>query len=155
MTQADSVLSTPPTNTSATRRNMIGAMGTVGAAAIATAAPAIAGLAEPDPIYAAIDAFRRADASCVAVHGDIPDELGDRQSDAYYAVLRTRPTTMAGLVALTALVRERADWLCPHSLMSGEELCALTAAINDAARSMSGLEPWSPPLPATVEGGAA
>jgi hypothetical protein len=154
MTQADSVYSTPPTNTSLTRRNMIGAMATVGA--IATAAPATAGLAEPDPIFAAIDAFRRADAEFMAPRvGDIPDEVGDRQSDAYYAVLRTRPTTMAGLVALTALVRERADWLCPHSLMSGEELCALTAAINDAARSMSGLEPWSPPLPATVEGGAA
>jgi hypothetical protein len=138
MTQADSVLSTPPTNTSVTRRKMIGAMATVGAGAIAAAAPAIAGLAEPDPIFAAIEAFRRADAEFMAVEGgDIPDELGDRQSDAYYAVLRIRPTTMAGLVALTALVRERADWLCPHSLMSGEELCALTAAINDAARGMS------------------
>jgi hypothetical protein len=62
MTQADSVLSTPPTNTSLTRRNMIGAMATVGAAAIATAAPAIAGLAEPDPIYAAIERHK---AACV------------------------------------------------------------------------------------------
>ena len=42
MTQADSVLSTPPTNTSLTRRNMIAAMATVGAAAIAAAAPAAA-----------------------------------------------------------------------------------------------------------------
>src|SRR5450759_642126 len=55
MTQADSVYITPPTNTSLTRRNMIGAMATVGAAAIATAAPANAGLAEYDPIYAAIE----------------------------------------------------------------------------------------------------
>jgi hypothetical protein len=39
---------------------MIGAMATVGAAAIATAAPAIAGLAEPDPIFAAIEAHRTA-----------------------------------------------------------------------------------------------
>jgi hypothetical protein len=39
---------------------MIGAMATVGAAAIATAAPAIAGLAEPDPIYAAIERHKAA-----------------------------------------------------------------------------------------------
>ena len=50
MTQADRVHSTPPTNTSLTRRNMLGAIASVGAAAIATKAPAIAGLAEPDPI---------------------------------------------------------------------------------------------------------
>jgi hypothetical protein len=118
---------------------MIGAMATVGAAAIATAAPATAGLAEPDPIFAAIDAYRRADALFNAEFvDDIPDEIGDRQSDAYFAVLRTRPTTMAGLVALTTLVRERADWLCPHSYMFGEELCTVTAAINDAAKALIG-----------------
>jgi hypothetical protein len=39
---------------------MIGAMATAGAATIATAAPAIAGLAEPDPIFAAIEAHRKA-----------------------------------------------------------------------------------------------
>src|SRR5450759_3003395 len=70
MTQADSVLSTPPTNTSLTRRNMIGAMATVGAAAIATAAPAIAGLAEPDPIYAAIEAHRKAHATMQAIFAE-------------------------------------------------------------------------------------
>jgi hypothetical protein len=68
MTQADSVLSTPPTNTSLTRRNMIGAMATVGAAAIA--APAIADLAEPDPIYAAIEAHRAAYATMQAVFAE-------------------------------------------------------------------------------------
>jgi hypothetical protein len=151
MTQADSVLSTPPTNTSLTRRNMIGAMATVGAAAIATAAPAIAGLAEPDPIYAAIDAFRRADALCVAVEGDIPDDVGDCWSEAISVVMRTRPTTPAGLAALTSWARERADWLDANaSLLNGEDLCALTAAIDDATRGMSGLKPWLPPLPALV-----
>jgi hypothetical protein len=39
---------------------MIGALATVGAAAIATAAPAAAGLAEPDPIFAAIEEHRAA-----------------------------------------------------------------------------------------------
>ena len=146
MTKADSVLSTPPTNTSLSRRNMIGAMATVGAAAIATTAPAIAGLAEPDPIYAAIEAFRRADASCVAVNGDIPDELGDRLCAASKAVMRTRPTTPAGLAALTTWARGQADEMESHSVLFGEDFCALTAAIDDAARGMSGLKPWSPPL---------
>jgi hypothetical protein len=100
-----------------------------------------------DPIYAAIDAFRRADASCVAVDGDIPDELGDQSHEAYLAVLRTRPVTPAGLAALTAWARERADWLYANaSLLDGENLCALTASIDDATRGMSGLESWSPPL---------
>ena len=138
MTKADSVHSTPPTNTSVTRRKILGTAAGAAAALAATGASPMAASPAPDPIFAAIDAFRRADALFNAEFvGDIPDEIGDRQSDAYFAVLRTRPTTMAGLVALTALVRERADWLCPHSLMSGEELCALTAAINDAARGMS------------------
>jgi hypothetical protein len=70
MTQADSVHSTPPTNTSLTRRNMIGAMATVGAAAIATAAPAIAGLAEPDPIFAAIEAHRKAYATMQTIFAE-------------------------------------------------------------------------------------
>ena len=149
MTQADRMLSMPPTNTSLSRRNMIGAMATVGAAAIATAAPAIAGLAEPDPIYAAIEAFRRADAAVVAVDGDIPDELGDQCHEAYLAVIRTRPVTPAGLAALTGWVRERTDWLCANfSILPDEEQRAIAAAIDDAARDMSGLKPWSPPLPA-------
>ena len=126
---------------------------------VAAASPAVpAAGATTDPIFAVIDAFRRTDAEFMTFEGDdIPDELGDRQWDAYYAVLRTRPITTAGLVALTAVVRERADRLCPHSSMSGEELCAITAAINDAARGMCGLEPWSPPLimSNSATGGAA
>jgi hypothetical protein len=138
MTQADRVLSTPPTNTSLTRRNMIGAMATVGAAAIATAAPATAGLAEPDPIFAAIDADRRADAACVAVDGNIPDELGDRSTAAYRALMRTRPTTPAGLAALTTWAREMADEIEGHSVLRAEDFCALTATIDDAVKALIG-----------------
>jgi hypothetical protein len=136
---------------------MIGSMATVGAAAIATAAPAIAGLAEPDPIFAAIGSFRQAHALFFAEHvGDIPDEIGDQYSAACSVMQRTRPTTPAGLAVLTTWAREQADWLCANgSVENDEDLCALAATIDDAARSMSGLEPWSPPLPATVEGGAA
>jgi hypothetical protein len=149
MAKATRVFSTPPTNTSVTRRNMIGAMATVGAAAIATA-PAIAGLAEPDPIYAAIEAFRRAHALFFAdTDDDIPDEIGYQYSAACRVMQRTRPTTPAGLAVLTTWAREQADWL--HANFSGlnsEDYCALTTSIDDATRGMSGLEPWSPTMPA-------
>lgn len=69
MTQADSVHSTPPTNTSLTRRNMLGAIASVGAAAIATT-PANACLAEADPIYAAIEAHRQAYAAMEAIFAE-------------------------------------------------------------------------------------
>jgi len=157
MTQADRVHSTPPTNTpkitpvDTTRRRFItiaagASVASVGSLA-AVAMPATAGLAGPDPIFAAIDAFHRADAAVVAVDGDIPDELGDQCHEAYLAVIRTRPVTPAGLAALTGWVRERTDWLCANSsILPDEEQRAIAAAIDDATRGMSGLEPWSPPL---------
>jgi hypothetical protein len=109
---------------------------------------------EADPIFGAIDAWRRADAACVEVNGDIPDELTDQAWEAHHAVVRTRPTTPAGLAALTGWVRERIDWLRDNaSELHTKDLCAITAAIDDATRGMSGLEPWSPPLPAASERG--
>jgi len=123
MTQADSVHSTPPTNTSLTRRDMIGAMATVGAAAIATAAPAIAGLAESDPIFAAIERHKAAclpwDAA-INVRAEFPegpapmtdeqweqrDVLDEAVDDARVTLekagldlIHTAPTTAAGVVA--------------------------------------------------------
>jgi hypothetical protein len=146
MTKADSVLSTPPTNTSVTRRKILGTA--AGAAALAaTGASSTPASPAPDPIFAAIDAHRRADAAVVAVDGDIPDELGDQCQEAFLAVIRTRPVTPAGLAALTGWVRERTDWLCANSsFLPDEEQRAIAAAIDDAARGMSGLEPWSPRL---------
>jgi hypothetical protein len=149
MTQADSVLSTPPTNTSATRRKILGtiAIGTVAALASTIAEPGAIAL-PADPIFAAIEAFRRADALCVAVNGDIPDDVGDCWSEAISVVMRTRPTTPAGLAALTSWARERADWLRANGTEGGDEFCTVSATIDDATRGMSGLEPWSPRLPA-------
>jgi hypothetical protein len=165
MTQADRVLSTPPTNTSATnqpgpvdptRRGFItlaaGAsiisVGSLAAVAmpIAGALPSTA-IPVADPIFAAIDMHRQADAACSAVPPgvDIPDELGGRLCAASKLVMRTRPTTPAGLAALTTWVRERADEMEAHSVLRGEDFCALTATIDDAARGMSGLKAWSPP----------
>jgi hypothetical protein len=64
---------------------------------------------------------------------------------------RTRPTTPAGLAVLTTWAREQADWLCANSsVLKREDYCALAASIDDATRGMSGLEPWSPPLPAAM-----
>ena len=156
MRAADSVHSTPRTNTSArhSRRSILGAIAGSAAAAgsIAGLSPAIAAALPADPIFAAIDAFRRADAAVNAVvDGDIPDELGERCHEAYLAVVRTRPITPAGLAALTTWVRERTDWLCANfSHLPEAELCAIAAAIDDATRGMSGLEPWSPPLQAAA-----
>lgn len=111
-----------------------------------------AATAEPDPIFSAIDAYRRADAACNAVEGDIPDDVGGQWSDAYSMVLRTRPTTPAGLAALTTWAREKADWLHTQgSIMTGESLCALTATIDDATRGMSGLNAWTPPAAAAAQ----
>jgi hypothetical protein len=85
------------------------------------------------------------------VHGDIPDELMELRHAAYSIVLRTRPSTPAGLAALTTWAREQADWLRANaSSLHGEDLCALTVSIDDATRGMSGLEPWSPPLQAAA-----
>src|SRR5258706_9292611 len=127
MTQADRVYSTPPTSTSAidapqspgkprSRRSVLGAI------AAATAAVTVAGArptdAAPaaDPIYAAIDAFRRAHALFFAdTDGDIPDEIGDQYSAACSVMQRTCPTTPAGLAVLTIWAREQADWLCANS----------------------------------------
>jgi len=68
MTQADRVLSTPPTNTSLTRRKILGtiAVSTVAAVGISTTAQA----APADPIYAAIDAHRKAHATMLAVFAE-------------------------------------------------------------------------------------
>jgi hypothetical protein len=115
---------------------------------------AVTGLspAAVDPIYAAIEAFRRAHALFFAEYvGDIPDEIGDQYSAACSVMQRTRPTTPAGLAVLTAWAREQADWLCANSSdLNSEDYCALTASIDDATRGMSGLKPWSPPLPAVA-----
>lgn len=53
MIQADRVHSTPPTNTSLSRRNMLGAL-----TVLPVALPAAA--AEPDPIFAAIESHKGA-----------------------------------------------------------------------------------------------
>jgi hypothetical protein len=104
----------------------------------------------PDPIFAAIDAFRCAEVEFYADrNGDIPDEVGDRWSRAADAVIGTQPTTPAGLVALTGFAREMAERSNHDDAgFADGQWVPVMAAINDATRGMSGLEPWSPPSPA-------
>jgi hypothetical protein len=147
-----SVDQTPPVDP--TRRRFLAvaagaSVASVGTLAIAAAMPAAAPYSAActvDPIFAAIDMYRQADAACIAAPGgDIPDDVGDRWHNAYHAVLRTRPTTPAGLAALTTWAREKAAWLHDQaSMMNGEDLCTLVATIDDAVRGMSGLKAWSP-----------
>ena len=127
MTQADSVHSTPPTNTSPTRRNILGTIAAAGAAAIATG-PAIAGPAEPDPIYAAIerhkdlakafDAVWKLRARCkdfetlteaekarVLELNDATDAAGLPLEAAAMDLFDTAPTTHAGIIAALRYMR--------------------------------------------------
>ena len=120
------------------------------AAAIPTAAPALPFASQPvdDPIFAALDDYRRAEAASdafIAVGDDIPDDLGERHWDAGHVVMRTRPITPVGLAALTSWVREQLDDCREdNSLLLEDGLCALSATIDDAVRGMSGLKAWSP-----------
>ncbi|SFN80782.1 hypothetical protein SAMN05216573_12255 [Bradyrhizobium sp. Rc3b] len=70
----------------------------------------------------------------------------DRHGAAFRVVMRTRPTTPAGLAALTSWVLEEAnDMLVNESHWFSHDLCALAATLDDAVRGISKLEPWSLP----------
>jgi hypothetical protein len=127
MTRADRVLSTPPTNTSArhSRRSILGAIAGSAAAAggIAGLTPVIAsGPLPADPIYAAIEAHRKAcreHHEAIDIHMDF-EEVGmtgaklekynslvaetdaayDRLDDVGCDLINTKPTTLAGILAL-------------------------------------------------------
>jgi hypothetical protein len=99
----------------------------------------------PDPIFAAIDLHRQAYAACVAVDGDIPDDLADRRDGAWHLVMQTRPTTPTGLAALTTWLREEAaDLDQSGSMLFSNDLLTVAVTIDDSTRGMSGLAPWSP-----------
>jgi hypothetical protein len=123
MAQADRVHSTPPTSTSPTRRNILGTIAAAAAATTIAAKPAAAvGPIPADPIFAVIERHRKA---CREHHEaiDIPmdfEELGmtgeklekykylvaetdaayDRLDDVGCDLINTKPTTLAGILAL-------------------------------------------------------
>jgi hypothetical protein len=135
MTQADSVLSTPPTNTSKippvdpTRRHLltVAAGGAVAVMAIGTTAQAAGSPA--DPIYAAIAGWRAAHAA----HGRACDVLAEAETrfgfkskeaaaafeaggpacdaswEAAWSLASTPPTTLAGVVAVLRFANEIED----------------------------------------------
>jgi hypothetical protein len=70
MTKADSVLSTPPTNTPVTRRKILGTAAGAAAALAATGASPMAASPAPDPIYAAIEAHRKAYATMQTIFAE-------------------------------------------------------------------------------------
>jgi hypothetical protein len=146
MSKAD--ISTTPIRS---RRAFLAGMSIAAAMPIVAAVPATTGAAlVVDPIFVALDAFRLAEAEFYAERsGDIPDEIGDRWSEAMDVVIRTQPTTPAGLGALTGFARDMAERSNRDAGLPDGGWILVMAAIDDATRGMSGLEPWSPPPAAT------
>ena len=134
MTQADRVFSTPPTNTSVTRRKILGTAAVAAAAlaatgAVAAAIPtaaAAAGIA-PDPAFVLIAEKLAADiAHCEAIdaqdeadRADDPDAAEEAfqrccvacgvVNEADWRLATTPPTTLAGVAAVLRFVNEIED----------------------------------------------
>ena len=73
------------------------------AALPALSLPAIALSAQVDPIFAAIERHRKTEAAFAASSegsGNCSDELCDKSSDAYVALVKMTPATLAGCAAL-------------------------------------------------------
>jgi hypothetical protein len=128
MTQADSVHSTPPTNTPTSRRRFLSTAATLaaGGAALGLAIPPGAA-AESDPIYAAIERHKQAcivwegavhvratfnDLHMTAEQREQRDELDDAVDDARESLVdagvdlvNTTPTTAAGIVTAIGYMR--------------------------------------------------
>ena len=128
MTQADSVLSTPPLNTPTSRRRFLSTTAALaaGSAALGLAIPPA--FATDDPIFVAIEAHKAAFAHVIAaidieqaVEASIPKEMRsqihetderwlesgkavsaawDAEGDAAIELLNVYPTTTAGVMAL-------------------------------------------------------
>jgi hypothetical protein len=128
MTQAKRVYSTPPTNTSPARRNILGTIAAAAAATTIAAKPAAAvGPIPADPIFAVIERHRKACGAhneAIDIHMDF-EELGmtgakleeykrlvaetaaayDELDDAGLDLINTRPTTLAGIFALCQYIK--------------------------------------------------
>jgi hypothetical protein len=144
MTQAARVYSTPPTNTSLTRRGALGAIAAATAVTVAGARPTDAAPVI-DPIYAAIEAHRKAAAVEQAAWDEVNRryELGEKFSPseedaltdgpnvaASYALdefAATIPTTLPGLLAMIVYASEADDVipeafnLCQQSLVTAAQ----------------------------------
>jgi hypothetical protein len=142
MDQADSVLSTPPTNTPTSRRRFLStaaALAAGGAALGLTVPPAFA---TDDPIFVAIEAHRVAFARVIAAidveyaaeaetpnddkrlleSGKATSAAWESEGDAAIELVSVRPETMAGVVALLnyAIAADRDGETWPPELLSDD-----------------------------------
>jgi hypothetical protein len=157
MTQADSVHSTPPTNTpvdTARRRFLSVAAGAIAATAIttSTAAPAI------DPIFDLIEAHRKAgrDHVVALVEQERLERIGDKAADlageapchaefkAFDVLLAAAATTLPGILAKLAYLQdiaEREAWMFDDRKGSAAHLIeSFVASIANIIAALSGSE---------------
>jgi hypothetical protein len=156
MTQADSVYSTPPTNTPVdkSRRHFL-TVASAGAASV-IAAPALPAVPTIDPVFALIEAKRAADIAHLAAldvlneaerrYGVGSDEehaaydAGEQPChaalDAAKALASTPPTTLAGVLAVLKFVKDIQDegqW--PEDMgLERQLLVTMTQAIDTITR---------------------
>jgi hypothetical protein len=152
MIQADSVHSTPPTNTSVTRRNIITVIAGIGAAASGlTVAPAAGAALAIDPTFDLIDTHRKAHAAHMAAldsqarleekHG-----IGDwswvsrkqccDEDDIFMALVAAPATTVQGLAAKLAYFDELAgefetEWMVPERAEPAVLIQSFTASLKN------------------------
>ena len=119
---------------------------TLALSAIATASitmPAVAADVGLDPIFAAIERCRIGEAANLI---EPPPVAVQDIRPAREALARTRPTTPAGLAALTTFIREQnAHYGEFYFEDSGTcaETATFTSSLDDAVRGMAGLQPWT------------
>jgi hypothetical protein len=140
MTQADSVLSTPPTNTptDTTRRRFLtvaGVASVVSASSLAAAAMATSEVPHAviiprhrrDPVFGLIEAHRKADAAHLAAikeldrlekihgfgggHGAITQKPCDDENDAFEILVGAAANTVPGLLAKLAYLQDLEEWM--------------------------------------------
>jgi hypothetical protein len=146
MTQADSVHSTPPTNSPTSRRRFLSAAATLAAGGAALGLTIPPALATDGPIFVAIEKHRSAFASVVAAidveqAAEAATPKGMRETDEHYLeareavsaaweaegdaaieLLNVYPTTMAGVMALLdyAISADRDGETWPQHLLSDD-----------------------------------
>jgi hypothetical protein len=123
MTQADSVYSTPPTNTSRSRRAVLAGIVSAASVAVATPTTALTVTAAVDPIFAAIEAHRKAHIAHMASlelqerferrygigeGGWVSTKPCHDEDDAFMSFVAEPATTMRGLFAKLAYFDELA-----------------------------------------------
>jgi hypothetical protein len=148
MTQADSVHSTPPTNTPTTRRRFLSASATlaaVGTAGVLAIPPAAA---IHDPVYALIETHKAMTAALDAILREkgriedagrpFDDSLADAAHDAEDAALteliETVPPTLGGIIASMVYITESAE--LDHYRFSEDYLVPLLANLCEALQDL-------------------